>query len=123
MKESFVRVPWLLLLACPTVSGYGVSRRHVFLGSIPAAAAATAAVAVAPALAAPTEADLINELISAKSKLVDLPKMVGDQQWDPVRSELRRPAVAALWNVKENASTLRKLAAPTPPPPWPSPRL
>ena len=36
--------------------------------------------------------------------------MVGDQQWDPVRSSLRTPAVNALWNTMDSGNTLRKLA-------------
>ena len=48
--------------------------------------------------------------MTAKAELVDLPKLVGDMQWDPVRQELRQPAVNALWNTADSGNTLLKLA-------------
>ena len=105
----------LLLLAAADVSALGVqvTRRHLVV----AAAAAPASVvllprraALASVAAAAAEADLLKDLEAAKQTLVALPKMVGDQQWDPVRNELRKPAVNALWNAMDSSNTLRKLA-------------
>lgn len=100
-------VVWLVLIA--ETGGYSID---AVARSIDRRGFVIAAVAAAPARAAAlSEADLIDEIKSARTGLVALPKMVGDQQWDPVRSELRRPAVAALWNVKESANSIRQLAA------------
>ena len=86
------------------------------------------------AVAGTTDADLLKDLQAAKVTLAALPNMVGDQQWDPVRNELRKyfqiprpllhlltsvcrisilagtPAVNALWNTMDSGNTLRKLA-------------
>jgi len=62
------------------------------------------------AVAGTTDADLLKDLQAAKVTLAALPNMVGDQQWDPVRNELRTPAVNALWNTMDSGNTLRKLA-------------
>ena len=100
-------VVWLVLIA--ETGGYSID---AVARSIDRRGFVIAAAAAAPARAAAlSEADLIDEIKSARTGLVALPKMVGDQQWDPVRSELRRPAVAALWNVKESANSIRQLAA------------
>ena len=100
-------VVWLVLIA--EAGGYSID---AVARSIDRRGFVRAAAAAAPARAAAlSEADLIDEIKSARTGLVALPKMVGDQQWDPVRSELRRPAVAALWNVKESANSIRQLAA------------
>ena len=92
-----------MLFVTVEISGLVVSRRFV-------AAAVPLAVAAAPALAAPAEADLVKELVKAKGALVELPKLVGEQSWDVVRNELRQPAVNALWNTMDSGNTLRKLA-------------
>jgi len=98
----------LLALATATeVSGLSirVSRQHFI------ATASTAALGVPNAVrAAQTEADLLKDLATAQAKLAELPRLVGDQQWDPIRSELRQPAINALWNTMDSGNTLRKLA-------------
>lgn len=100
-------------------NGFALDRRHFLAATCtPAAAVPVATCTVAlpnPALAAATaaptaETDLIGDLASAKSILADLPGLIGDNQWDPVRVQLRKPSVAALWNVNDSANTLRKLA-------------
>jgi hypothetical protein len=63
------------------------------------------------AAAAVTESDLLQELARAKGSLKDLPALVGEMQWDPVRVELRRPVINALWNVNDSQNSLRKLAS------------
>ena len=93
----------LLLFATAETSGLAVSRRRFV-------AAAAPLVAAAPALAAPAEADLVQDLVRAKASLEELPKMVGEMSWDAVRNELRQPAVNALWNSMDSGNTLRKLA-------------
>lgn len=83
-----------------------MGRRH-FIAVAPAAVL----VAAPPgALAAPNEAELTTSLLKAKSELVELPKLVGDMQWDQVRAVLRQPAVNALWNTVDSGNTLLKLA-------------
>lgn len=62
------------------------------------------------AQAAGTDADLRRDLEAAKQILSPLNALIGDQQWDPVRNELRTPAVNALWNGMDSSNTLRKLA-------------
>ena len=93
----------LLLFATAETSGLAISRRRFV-------AAAAPLVAAAPALAAPAEADLVQDLVRAKASLEELPKMVGEMSWDAVRNELRQPAVNALWNSMDSGNTLRKLA-------------
>jgi len=97
----------LLLFAAHKVSGLAVCSRRRFV-----AAAPTAFLAATPhsAVAAQTDADLIASLMTAKSELADLPNLVSDMQWDPVRQVLRQPAVNALWNTMDSGNTLRKLA-------------
>jgi len=87
------------------------SRRRLLTTDAPAAIAVIlgALQGPLPALAA-TDDELRRELAAASKALADLPKLVGDQQWDPVRVGLRKPAVNALWNVADGSNTIRRLA-------------
>ena len=102
-----MRCKALLLLTAAKVDGLALPTRRHFLLAAPTAAAVLAPNA---ALAAPTEAELLTSLMMAKSGLAELPKLIGNMQWDPVRQELRRPAVNALWNTMDSGNTLLKLA-------------
>ena len=100
-----------LLLAAASASALSMhqlalTRRHV----LTAAPASLLFPAWAANAVDTDEALLLKDLIAAKQTLAALPKLVGDQQWDPVRSELRTPAVNALWNTADKANTLLKLA-------------
>lgn len=103
-------VTTLLLLAVAQVRALTIpptmTRRHLL-----AAAPLTAALAsTLPAHAAQTDVELLKDLEVARRTLAGLPDLVGNQKWDPVRNELRSPAVNALWNTMDSGNTLRKLA-------------
>ena len=93
-----------VLLLSTAVSGMQVTRRHVF------AIAPGAVALLLQRHACAADADLLKDLREAKQTLAALPTLVGDQQWDPVRKELRTSAVNALWNGMDSSNTLRKLA-------------
>ena len=97
------QVAMLLMIGSVGALSIQMSRRHVLV-----AISASGFLSGESAFAA--DADLVRQLETAKMTLAALPKMVGDQQWDPVRNELRTPAVNALWNTMDSANTLRKLA-------------
>ena len=98
-----------LLLAAADVSALRVPllRRHVILAAAPSSVLIRQKSALA---AGASDADLLKDLEVAKQMLAALPKLVGDQQWDSVRNELRKPALNALWNGMDSSNTLRKLA-------------
>jgi hypothetical protein len=54
---------------------------------------------------------LISELREVQSKLKPLPALLDNQEWDAVRTVLKTPPVANLWNLGPSRSTIRKLAA------------
>lgn len=110
MSVTTLSVTTLLLLAVAQVRALTIpatmTRRHLL-----AAAPLTAALAsTLPAHAAQTDAELLKDLEVARRTLAGLPDLVGNQKWDPVRNELRSPAVNALWNTMDSGNTLRKLA-------------
>jgi len=106
MTSAFHCYAFLALSAAANGFSISLGRRH-FIAVAPAAVL----VAAPPgALAAPNEAELTTSLLKAKSELVELPKLVGDMQWDQVRAVLRQPAVNALWNTVDSGNTLLKLA-------------
>jgi len=64
----------------------------------------------APSHAAASEAALLDELKAVRTALEPLPALLNEEKWDAVRSVLKTPPVANLWNLGESKNTLRKLA-------------
>ena len=85
MTGAAFRLAATLLLANGKADAFGIARRH-FLAAVPTSAIIFCGNA---AVAGTTDADLLKDLQAAKITLAALPNMVGDQQWDPVRNELR----------------------------------
>ena len=97
----------LVVVALTSFTPTGVSRRAVL--------AAAGPLTLAPVLptwaAAPvSEADLLKELADVKEALLPLPALLDEEKWDAVRSVLKTPPVANLWNLGEKKNTLRILA-------------
>ena len=99
----------ILLLLSVRISGLTAPRRQ-FLSIATTAPAVFVAIPPPASSATDSESDLLKDVKSARAGLESLPALVGDQQWDPVRVELRRPTINALWNVNDSANSLRKLA-------------
>mmetsp|Transcript_18013 Transcript_18013/g.52205 ORF Transcript_18013/g.52205 Transcript_18013/m.52205 type:complete len:203 (-) Transcript_18013:420-1028(-) len=113
MIATAVVIVVTILLVMPVANGHLFGRRHFLASQAAAVVPPTAGIVLGatPAFAAaPNEAELLKDLTSARSVLADLPDLVGDQRWDPVRVRLRIPSVAALWNVNDSGNTLRRLA-------------
>ena len=88
-----------------------VSRVTTRRQALACAAALPLAAAAAPVFAAaPTEAELVTELKSVRTLLEPLPALLAEEKWDSVRSVLKSPPTANLWNLGETKNPMRKLA-------------
>jgi hypothetical protein len=56
---------------------------------------------------------LIEELELSQSKLIDIPQLLQDQEWDKVRTILKTPPVNKLWNLGDSQNTVLQLAKET----------
>eukprot|EP00929_Paragymnodinium_shiwhaense_P000139 TRINITY_DN100384_c0_g1_i1.p2 TRINITY_DN100384_c0_g1~~TRINITY_DN100384_c0_g1_i1.p2 ORF type:complete len:209 (+),score=68.76 TRINITY_DN100384_c0_g1_i1:73-699(+) len=64
---------------------------------------------VEPAMAKEDLKALWKELKESRNALVPLPKLLGEQEWDKVRTVLGFPPVALLWQLGPSRNTLKKL--------------
>lgn len=79
-----------------------------------AAVASLASLGIAPASAvAASQSSLIADLEASKTKLEQIPDLLEAQKWDEVRSILKTPPVAFLWNLGDSKNTLLQLAKET----------
>lgn len=65
-----------------------------------------------PANAASTK-DLVNDLVTSKTKMEVIPDLLQQNEWDKVRTILKTPPVNSLWNLGESQNPLVKLAKET----------
>mmetsp|Transcript_22739 Transcript_22739/g.53825 ORF Transcript_22739/g.53825 Transcript_22739/m.53825 type:complete len:184 (-) Transcript_22739:153-704(-) len=93
---------------CGSVVANGLTRRAALV--LAPSVLAVGSVAL-PALAATdTEKALIAELRDCAERLKPLAEMIEKEQWDPVRSVLKTPPVANLWNLGMSKNQIRKLS-------------
>ncbi|KAL3943710.1 MAG: hypothetical protein SGBAC_002217 [Bacillariaceae sp.] len=90
------------------------SRRHWFQQAIAATStlATVAAISPLPALAA-SASSLKEELKTCQSKLVDIPALLEQQEWEKVRQILKTPPVNKLWNLSDSQNVVLQLAKET----------
>ena len=100
------------LIHSSTALSVGSSRtpQHSALGRRAAVMLPFLASAPLAARAASPEDPLLAELVSVKTALEPLQALLDQEKWDQVRSVLKAPPVANLWNLGESKNTLRKLA-------------
>ena len=91
------------------------SSRRNFLSSIGGSAVAATAVLTQsqPAYAASTKDALIADLNESYAKLVTIPDLLQQQEWDKVRTILKTPPIVQLWNLGDSKNTLVQLAKAT----------
>lgn len=65
-----------------------------------------------PANAASTK-DLVNDLVTSKTKMEVIPDLLQQNEWDKVRTILKTPPVNSLWNLGDSQNPLVKLAKET----------
>lgn len=91
------------------------SSRRSFLSTMGGSAVAATAVLTQsqPAFAASTKDALIADLNESYAKLVTIPDLLQQQEWDKVRTILKTPPIAQLWNLGDSKNTLVQLAKET----------
>ena len=91
------------------------SSRRSFLSSMGGTAVAATAVLTQsqPALAASAKDALIADLNESYAKLVTIPDLLQQQEWDKVRTILKTPPIVQLWNLGDSKNTLVQLAKET----------
>ena len=91
------------------------SSRRSFLSSMGGTAVAATAVLTQsqPAYAASTKDALIADLNESYAKLVTIPDLLQQQEWDKVRTILKTPPIVQLWNLGDSKNTLVQLAKET----------
>lgn len=90
------------------------SSRRNFLSAIGSSiAAATVLTQTQPAYAASTKDALIADLNESYAKLVTIPDLLQQQEWDKVRTILKTPPIVQLWNLGDSKNTLVQLAKET----------
>lgn len=87
------------------------SRREFF--STVAIASAAIQSPLQPAHAADTKDSLISDLTASLKQIETIPSLIDAAEWDKVRTVLKTPPVAELWNLGESRNTLVKLAKET----------
>jgi hypothetical protein len=108
----------LALLDVGALQHVGGQRFSISAGAIPRRSILAAPFIVAPILLpsaahaadAAKEAALLDELKAIRKALEPLPALLDEEKWDNVRSVLKVPPTANLWNLGESKNTLRKLA-------------
>jgi hypothetical protein len=70
-------------------------------------------VSLAASSSSSTADRLIEELQLSQSKLIDVPQLLQDQEWDKVRTILKTPPVNKLWNLGDSQNTVLQLAKET----------
>jgi len=89
-------------------------QRRDFLSSAWAGAALAALIAdPSAAIAAGKQDTLLADLRASKEKMISIPDLLQNKQWDSVRTILKTPPVNSLWNLGESQNTLVKLAKET----------
>ena len=89
-------------------SAGAISRRSIL--AAPFIVAPILLPSAAHAADAAKEAALLDELKAIRKALEPLPALLDEEKWDNVRSVLKVPPTANLWNLGESKNTLRKLA-------------
>ena len=90
------------------------SSRRNFLSTVGSSfAAATIFSQSQPAYAASTKDALIADLNESYAKLVTIPDLLQQQEWDKVRTILKSPPIVQLWNLGDSKNTLVQLAKET----------
>jgi len=90
------------------------SSRRNFLSTIGSSIAATTVLNQSqPANAASTKDALIADLNESYAKLVTIPDLLQQQEWDKVRTILKTPPIVQLWNLGDSKNTLVQLAKET----------
>ena len=91
------------------------SSRRSFLSIMAGSAVAATAVLTQsqPAFAASTKDALIADLNESYAKLVTIPDLLQQQEWDKVRTILKTPPIVQLWNLGDSKNTLVQLAKET----------
>jgi hypothetical protein len=67
----------------------------------------------AAAASVATKEELIADLSTSLAKLTQIPLLLQQSEWDKVRTILKTPPIAQLWNLGESQNTLVKLAKET----------
>mmetsp|Transcript_24546 Transcript_24546/g.60194 ORF Transcript_24546/g.60194 Transcript_24546/m.60194 type:complete len:196 (+) Transcript_24546:150-737(+) len=89
------------------------SRRHWFQQAIAATSTLATVAAISPLPALAAESSLKEELRSCQSKLVEIPSLLENQEWDKVRTILKTPPVNKLWNLGDSQNVILQLAKET----------
>ncbi|CAJ1953855.1 unnamed protein product [Cylindrotheca closterium] len=92
------------------------SRRHWFQQAIAATSTLVTVAAISPlpaSAATSVVASLKDELKTCQSKLVDIPALLEQQEWDKVRTILKTPPVNKLWNLGDSQNVILQLAKET----------
>ena len=112
MPESVTRVSQLNTQSPESLNA---SRRQWFQQAIAAtsALATVAAISPLPASAATSASSLKDELKTCQSKLLEIPALLEQQEWDKVRTILKTPPVNKLWNLGDSQNVILQLAKET----------
>ncbi len=106
----------LIVSSTEQINGFSVeSNRRVFLSKVATTTATSAAIAMnnpfgtptAFAAQPPSTASLVNELETSMQKMVVIPELLDQGEWDKVRTILKTPPVNKLWNLGEVRFTTR----------------
>lgn len=108
MIFSLALVSSAAAFSLPTDSAGAISRRSIL--AAPFIVAPILLPSAAHAADAAKEAVLLDELKAIRKALEPLPALLDEEKWDNVRSVLKVPPTANLWNLGESKNTLRKLA-------------
>jgi Leucine-rich repeat (LRR) protein len=91
-----------------------LSSRRSVLSTILATTTAASTILLTPlqpaTAAAATESPLITDLQTSYTKILQIPPLLQNAEWDKVRTILKTPPVNQLWNLGENQNTVVKLA-------------
>mmetsp|Transcript_6383 Transcript_6383/g.9687 ORF Transcript_6383/g.9687 Transcript_6383/m.9687 type:complete len:192 (-) Transcript_6383:1385-1960(-) len=115
----------LILTLTGQTNGFSVepntNSRRAFLSKVATTTAASTAIVMnnpfnaLPAVAAApiSTASLVNDLETSLQKMVVIPELLDQGEWDKVRTILKTPPVNKLWNLGESQNTLVILAKET----------
>lgn len=102
-----------LVAATTALSCSKLSRRELLSSTVSGLTAGLVVNVAPPAIASSAADEMLQELITSRSKLQEIPDLLQAEEWDKVRTILKTPPVNKLWNLGDSQNTVLKLAKET----------